>query len=66
MLAEQANGTLGSSAGSVGAIATQAVGAAENVGNTVVVDTESLASKAVEGLKSAATDLFKDMGWEHL
>jgi hypothetical protein len=66
MLAEQANGTLGSLAESVGTAVTQAVGAAESLGKTAIVDTESLASKAVEGMKSAATDVFKDMGWEHL
>ena len=66
LLAEQANGTLGTTAGSVEGAATQAVGAAESLGNTAVADTEGLASRAVEGLKSAATDLFKDMGWEHL
>jgi len=56
MLAEQANGSLGSGAGGgVAAAATQAVGAAEGIG-----------TKAVEGLKSAATDFFKDMGWDHL
>ncbi len=64
MLAEQANGSLGSGAGAgveaaatqaVGAAATQAVGAAEGAG-----------TKAIEGLKAAATDFFKDMGWEHL
>jgi len=52
MLAEQANGTLG---GPAAGTAGQAVGAAEDMGG-----------KAVEGLKSASADLFKDMGWEHL
>ncbi len=66
MLAEQANGTLGTSAGGVAAAATSAVGAAEGLGSTAVADTESLGSRAVDDLKSAATDLFKDMGWEHL
>ena len=66
MLAEQASGTLGTSAGGVQAAATSAVGAAEGLGSTVVADTESLGSRAVDDLKSAATDLFKDMGWEHL
>ena len=55
MLAEQVNGTLGTSAGGVQAAASQAAGAAESLGSGVV-----------SGLKSAATDLFKDMGWEHL
>ena len=66
MLAEQASGTLGTSAGGVQAAATSAVGVAEGLGSTAVADTESLATKAIDGLKSAATDFFKDMGWEHL
>jgi len=56
MLAEQANSSLAPGAGGgVAGAATQAVGAAEGAG-----------VKAVEGLKAAATDFFKDMGWEHL
>jgi len=56
MLAEQANGSLGSGAGGgVAGAASVAVGAAEGVG-----------TKAIDGLKSAATDFFKDMGWDHL
>jgi hypothetical protein len=66
MLAEQANGTLGSIAGGVEGVATQAVTAVESLGGKVVADTESLGSRAAEDLKSAATNLFKDMGWEHL
>jgi hypothetical protein len=66
MLAEQVNGTLGTSAGGVQAAASQAAGAAERLGNKAVATTESLGSGVVSGLKSAATDLFKDMGWEHL
>jgi hypothetical protein len=66
MLAEQANGTLATGAGSVEGAATQAVGVAESLGNKAVTDTESLGTRAVEDLKSAATDLFKDMGWGHL
>jgi hypothetical protein len=56
MLAEQANGSLATGTrGGVETAATQAVGAAEGMG-----------TKAIEGLKAAATDFFKDMGWEHL
>jgi hypothetical protein len=56
MLAEQANSLPASgAAGGVAGVATEGVGAAESVG-----------AKAIEGLKSAATDFFKDMGWEHL
>jgi hypothetical protein len=54
MLAAQANGTLGglSTAGVTGA-ATQAVGAAADLGE-----------KAAGGLKAAAIDVFKDLGWD--
>ena len=63
MLAEQANGSLGSLArgGYPGA-----GGAADSLGNKAVADTESARSKSTEELKAAATDLFKGMGWEHL
>jgi len=50
MLAEQANGSIGSAAGDVGAVATGAVSTAEGLGTTVV-----------DGLKSAAIDFFHDM-----
>ena len=66
MLAEQANGNLGTSAGGVEAAATSAVGTVEGLGSTAVADTEGLGSRAIEGLRSAATELFKDMGWENL
>ena len=69
MLAEQANGNLGTlstSAGGVEAAATSAVGAAEGLGSTAVADTESLGTKAINDLKSAATDVFKDIGWDSL
>ncbi len=63
MLAEQANGNLVSLArGGVQGTA----GAAESLGNKSVADTESARSKSIDDLKSAATDLFKGMGWEHL
>ena len=66
MLAEQTNGTLGTSAEGVQAAANQAVGVAESLGNKAVAGTARLGTGVVTGLKSAATDLFKDMGWEHL
>jgi hypothetical protein len=53
MLAEQAGASSGSSG--VEATASGAVGAVEGAG-----------SEAIAGLKSAATDFFKGMGWEHL
>ena len=64
MLAEQANGSLGSLArGGVQG----AAGAAESLGNEAAANTESARSRAaIEELKKAATDVFKDMGWEHL
>jgi hypothetical protein len=49
MLADQANGTLGSLSGGVAGAANQAVAATEGVGSD---------------LKSAAVSLFKDMGWD--
>jgi hypothetical protein len=58
MLVEQVSalqGLPGAAAGDVEGAATRAAGAVENAGG-----------RAVEGLKSAATDFFKDMGWEHL
>ena len=60
MLAEQANGPTGSS--SVG----QAAQAVEGAGRQAVGTAEDLGSKAVDGLKSAAVDFFKDMDWKHL
>jgi hypothetical protein len=66
MLAEQVNGTLGTSIGAVQAAASQASNAAESLGNKAVAAAESLGSGVVSGLRAAATDLFKDMGWEHL
>jgi hypothetical protein len=56
MLAEQANSSPASgAAGGVAGAASRAVGAAEGAG-----------ASAIEGLKSAATDFFKDMNWDHL
>ena len=73
MLAEQANGSLGASAGNAaGAAATaentggHAVQAAEGAGRQALGAAESAGTKAVEGLKSAAVDFFKDMDWKHL
>ena len=60
MLAEQANGPPGSS--SVG----QAAQAVEGAGSQAVGTAEEVGSKAVDGLKSAAVDFFKDMDWKHL
>jgi hypothetical protein len=60
MLAEQANGPGGSS--SVG----QAAQAAQATARQAVGSAEELGSKAIDGLKSAAVDFFKDMEWKHL
>jgi hypothetical protein len=60
MLAEQANGPSGSA--SVG----QAARAVEGAGRQAIGTTEDLGTKAVDGLKSAAVDFFKDMDWKHL
>ncbi len=67
MLSEQANGSLGALAERAGQdTAVQTLGAVEHPGDKAVASTENLGGKAIEGMKSAATDLFKDMGWEHL
>ena len=60
MLAEQANGPSGSA--SVG----QAARAVEGAGSQAIGTAEDLGTKAVDGLKSAAVDFFKDMDWKHL
>jgi hypothetical protein len=60
MLAEQSNGPPGSS--SVG----QAAQAVEGAGSQAIGTAEDVGSKAVNGLKSAAVDFFKDMDWKHL
>jgi hypothetical protein len=60
MLAEQANGSQGSS--NVG----QAAQAVEGAGSQAIGTAEDLGTKAVDGLKSAAVDFFKDMDWKHL
>ena len=60
MLAEQAYGPSGSS--SVG----QAARAVEGAGSQAIGTAEDLGTKAVDGLKSAAVDFFKDMDWKHL
>jgi hypothetical protein len=60
MLAEQANGPQGSS--SVG----QAARAVEGAGSQAIGTAEDVGTKAVDGLKSAAVDFFKDMDWKHL
>jgi hypothetical protein len=72
MLAEQANGSLGSRAGNVPAVATEAVNtvektggeavrAAEGAGSRTVDVVEDAGHKAANGLKSAAIEFFKDM-----
>jgi hypothetical protein len=64
MLAEQANsGSLGSAAGDVSAVATDAVKTAENAGGAAVGAVEQVGGDAIDGLKSAAIDFFKGMKW---
>lgn len=66
MLAEQANGS-GSLGASAMAAASGPKGAeTEGAARRAVNATEDLGSKAVSGLKSAATDFFKEMDWPHL
>jgi hypothetical protein len=63
MLAELVNGSFGSGAE---AAASSAVKNVENAGGAVVKTAEGLGSAAVNGLKSAAVDFFKNMDWKHL
>jgi hypothetical protein len=60
LLADQANGPPPTA--SVG----QAAQAAEGAGRQVIGTAEELGTKAVDGMKSAAVDFFKDMDWKHL
>ena len=62
MLAEQANGgSLGNAAGDASAVATNTVEAVEKDGNAAVGAVEKAGDKAIDGLKSAAIDLFKHL-----
>jgi hypothetical protein len=63
MFAELANGSFGSGAQ---ATASSAVKTVENAGGTAVKAAAGLGSDAINGLKSAAVDFFKDMDWKHL
>jgi hypothetical protein len=60
LLAEQVNGRFGSSG--VG----QTAQAVEGAGRQAIDSAEDLGTKAVDGLRSAAHDLFKEMDWKHL
>jgi hypothetical protein len=61
MLAEQANGSLGSAASDAASIATSAAKDVEKVGGDAVGAIEGAGTRAVDGLKTAAVDFFKDM-----
>jgi hypothetical protein len=61
MLAEQANGSLGSVASDAAKVGSEAVGAVEKVGGQAINAVESAGTQAVDGLKSAAIDFFKGM-----
>jgi hypothetical protein len=63
MLAELVNGSFGSGPE---AAASGAVKNIENAGGAAVKTAAGLGSEAVNGLKSAAVDFFKDMDWKHL
>ncbi|HKI19002.1 MAG TPA: hypothetical protein VKA15_14035 [Isosphaeraceae bacterium] len=63
MLAELVNGSFGSGAE---AAASSTVKNVENAGGAAVKTAEGLGSGAINGLKSAAVDFFKDMDWKHL
>ena len=60
MLAEQATGPAASGGVS------QTAQAVEGAGRQAVGTAEEMGSRAVDGLKSAAVDFFKDMDWKHL
>ena len=62
MLAEQASGPEASGYAGVA----QTAQAAEGAGGRAVGTAEELGAKAVNGLKSAAVDFFKEMDWKHL
>ena len=62
MLAQQANASsLGSVAGDASTVATAAVKTAEKDGGAAVGVVEQVGGDAIDGLKSAAVDLFKDL-----
>jgi hypothetical protein len=64
MLAEQANASsLGAVGGDVTAVASGAVKDVEKDGGAAVGVVENVSDKAVDGLKSAAIDIFKDLKW---
>jgi hypothetical protein len=71
LLAQQADAAQGAGVAAEpgekpGADAAKAVGAVDGAGRNTIDTAENLGNKAVEGLKSAATDFFRDMDWKHL
>jgi hypothetical protein len=62
MLAEQSNRLLAQGSPR----ANGAAPAAEDTGRQLIAGAESRGNKAVDGLKTAAVDFFKDMGWKHV
>jgi hypothetical protein len=71
LLAQQVDGQPGDpavagAARKIEADAGGAAGAVEGAGRQAVADAENLGTRAVDGLKSAATDFFRDMDWKHL
>lgn len=64
MLAEQANASsLGAVGGDVSTVAKDAVNTAAKDGGAAVKTVEKAGTDAIDGLKSAAIDIFKDMKW---
>jgi hypothetical protein len=61
MLAEQANGTLGSAARDAAAVATSAVSTVERVGSRTIGAVEGEGTRAIDGLKAASVDFFRHM-----
>jgi hypothetical protein len=60
MLAEQAMGPVGCAG------VAQTAQTVEGAGRQAVGTAEELGTKAVDGLKKAAVDFFKEMDWKHL
>ena len=68
MLAEQVNGSgsIGSSSVALGNAVKSGAESAAGAGRQAISSAENLGGKAISGLKSAATDFFKEMDWSHL
>jgi hypothetical protein len=61
MLAEQANGSLGSAARDAAAMASSAANTVERVGSRTIGAVEGEGTRAIDGLKAASVDFFRHM-----